>query len=129
VPIHSPDVYPLDLVSFILTNGRSSRLYRRMKEEERLVYLIDSSSYTPGYDAGIFGFFATLAPENAGKAEQVLLEELNRLKSDYVSDEELAKAKRQKISDLVGGMETVEGRAQRLGLDVFTTGDLFRRIT
>jgi len=123
VPIHSPDVYPLDLVSFILTNGRSSRLYRRMKEEERLVYLIDSSSYTPGYDAGIFGFFATLAPENAGKAEQVLLEELNRLKSDYVSDEELAKAKRQKISDLVGGMETVEGRAQRLGLDVFTTGD------
>jgi len=123
VAIDSTDVYPLDLVSFILTNGRSSRLYKRMREQERLVYMIDSFSHTPGYDAGTFGFFATLSPENVDKAEKVLLEELDRLKSEYVSDAELAKAKRQKISDLVGGMETVEGRAQRLGLDVLTTGD------
>jgi len=123
VPIDSPDVYPLDLMSFILTNGRSSRLYRRMKQEEQLVYVIDSSSFTPGYGAGIFGFYATLAPGNADEAEKVLLEELERLKNDYVSDAELAKAKRQKISDLVGGMETVEGRAQRLGIDMLTTGD------
>ncbi|MFN2509357.1 MAG: M16 family metallopeptidase, partial [Chthoniobacterales bacterium] len=46
--ITHPDVPALDLLSTILGEGRSSRLYRRVREEAGLVFGISAFSYTPG---------------------------------------------------------------------------------
>ena len=50
--ITHPDVPALDLLSTILGDGRSSRLYRRVREEAGLAYGVSAFSYTPG-DPGI----------------------------------------------------------------------------
>ncbi|HTL79308.1 MAG TPA: pitrilysin family protein, partial [Candidatus Babeliales bacterium] len=46
--VTSPDVPALDLLSTILGEGRSSRLYRRVREEAGLAFGISAFSYTPG---------------------------------------------------------------------------------
>ena len=60
--VTSPDVPALDLLSTILGDGRSSRLYRRVREEAGLAFGISAFSYTPG-DPGLFGIDATLDPK------------------------------------------------------------------
>ena len=59
--ITHPDVPVLDLVSIILGEGRSSRLYRQVREETGLAYSVSAFSYTPG-DPGILGVDATVDP-------------------------------------------------------------------
>ena len=50
--ITHPDVPALDLLSTILGEGRSSRLYRKVREEAGLAFGISAFSYTPG-DPGL----------------------------------------------------------------------------
>src|SRR5438874_2565389 len=52
--ITHPDVPALDLLSTILGEGRSSRLYRRVREESGLAFGVSAFSYTPG-DPGLLG--------------------------------------------------------------------------
>src|SRR5439155_1050084 len=60
--VTNPDVPALDLLSTILGDGRSSRLYRRVREEAGLAFSISAFSYTPG-DPGLFGIDATVDPK------------------------------------------------------------------
>ena len=60
--ITHPDVSTLDLLSTILGDGRSSRLYRQVREETGLAYGVSAFSYTPG-DPGLLGIDATVEPE------------------------------------------------------------------
>ncbi|HAV43379.1 TPA: hypothetical protein DCX15_05120 [bacterium] len=122
-PIESEDVYPLDVLAVILGQGRSSRLYRRIKEEKGLVYSIDAWSYTPKYE-GIFGIDATLETKYLEEAQAAILEELKRLKREYVEDEELEKAKRTITSHEIFRQETIEGEAKTLALNEFVTGNI-----
>ena len=62
--ITHPDVPALDLLSTILGDGRSSRLYRRVREEAGLAFAVSAFSYTPG-DPGLLGVDATVDPKNA----------------------------------------------------------------
>jgi len=57
--VTNPDVPALDLLSTVLGDGRSSRLYRRVREEAGLAFGISAFSYTPG-DPGLFGIDATV---------------------------------------------------------------------
>ena len=59
--ITHPDVPAIDLLSTVLGDGRSSRLYRRVREEAGLAYGISAFSYTPG-DPGLLGIDATVDP-------------------------------------------------------------------
>src|SRR5216110_1900742 len=61
--ITHPDVPALDLLSTILGEGRSSRLYRRVREQTGLAFGISAFSYTPG-DPGLLGIEATVDPKN-----------------------------------------------------------------
>ena len=61
--ITHPDVPAIDLLSTILGDGRSSRLYRRVREEAGLAFGVSAFSYTPG-DPGLLGIDATLEPEH-----------------------------------------------------------------
>lgn len=123
VPLVHPDLYALDVLSHILSNGDSSRLVKHLKDEQQLVYSIDSSSYTPAYAPGSLTVWATLEAENLQAAEAAILQELYRLKDDLVLPEELAKAKKQKIAEHVFGQQTVQGRARTLGIDMLSTYD------
>ena len=123
IPLTHPDLYPLDVLSDILSNGDSARLNKRLKDEQQLVYSIDSTSYTPAYAPGTLGVWATLAPDKLQDAENAILHELYRLKDELVHPEELAKAKKQKIAEHVFGQQNVQGRARTLGIDMLSAND------
>ncbi|MFQ6066128.1 MAG: M16 family metallopeptidase [bacterium] len=123
VSIESEDMYPLDVLAIILGQGRSSRLFRKIREEKGLVNAISSWSYTPRY-TGIFGVNATLDEANKEQAIEQILKELDQFKVELVSEEELEKAKRKVISEHIFSRETMEDRARDLASNELVVGDL-----
>ena len=123
VMLTHPHLYPLDVLAYILANGPSARLVRRIQEERQLVYAIRASSYTPAYAVGTLIVWAELDPDQMPAAEEAILQELYRLRDEFVSPQELAKAKKQKIADYIFDRQTVEQRAHSLGLDMLGTYD------
>jgi zinc protease len=111
----SPDAYPLRLAARILSEGESSRIYRRLVYDKQLALQAESGgNFTE--DPNLFFVFAVL---NAGftpaDAEAEMLAELERLKSEPVSAGELAKAKNQILRDFVLSRQSVRSLGEELG--------------
>src|SRR5881628_1326086 len=121
--VTSPDVPALDLLSTILGDGRSSRLYRRVREEAGLAFSISAFSYTPG-DPGLFGVDATVDPKKREAAEQLALRIVDEVKQAGVTAEELAKAKKIMLSHHLGALTTMRGQASDIGSNWLLTRDL-----
>ena len=121
--ITHPDVPALDLLSTILGDGRSSRLYHRVREEAGLVFGISAFSYTPG-DPGVLGVDATLALENRIAAERLILQIIAELQQNGATAEELMKAKKISLSHSLGSLTTMRGQASDLGSSWFVTRNL-----
>jgi len=121
--VTNPDVPALDLLSTILGDGRSSRLYRRVREEAGLAYRISAFSYTPG-DPGLFGIDATLDPKKREAAEQLVLHILDQVKQAGITAEELKKAKKISLSHHLGALTTMRGQASDIGSNWLLTRNL-----
>src|SRR5437016_6262084 len=121
--VTNPDVPALDLLSTILGDGRSSRLYRRVREEAGLAFSISAFSYTPG-DPGLFGIDATVDPKKREAAEQLALRIVDEVKQAGVTAEELAKAKKIALSHHLGALTTMSGQASDIGSNWFLTRNL-----
>src|SRR2546423_2556053 len=121
--VTSPDVPALDLLSTILGDGRSSRLYRRVREEAGLAFSISAFSYTPG-DPGLFGIDATVDPKKREAAEQLALRIVEEVKHAGVTADELAKAKKITLSHHFGALTTMRGQASDIGSNWLLTRNL-----
>jgi zinc protease len=121
--VTNPDVPALDLLSTILGDGRSSRLYRRVREEAGLAFSISAFSYTPG-DPGLFGIDATLDPKKREAAEQLALRIVNEVNQSGVTEQELSKAKKITLSHHLGALTTMRGQASDIGSNWLLTRDL-----
>ncbi len=120
--IKHKDTPILDLISYILSNGRLSRLYKRLKVESDLVRSIDSGIYLLK-DPGIFYIGALLRPKDFQKTLNIIFLEIGSIRNEYVSEKELKKAKRQAVADFIYGMESMSGQARTLGLFETLGGD------
>lgn len=123
VPLTHPDLYPLDVLASILSEGDSARLVHLLQNVQQLVYSIRANSWTPAYTDGSLTVWATLDAERLPAAEAAILQELGRLREELVTAEELARAKRQTITEHLFLQQTVHGRAQMLGTDMLATYD------
>jgi zinc protease len=121
--ITHPDVPALDLLSTILGDGRSSRLYRRVREEAGLAFGVSAFSYTPG-DPGLLGIDATVEPSKREATQELILKILEEVKQGSVTAEELAKAKKISLSHHLGSLTTMRGQASDLGSNWFLTRNL-----
>jgi len=121
--VTNPDVPALDLLSTILGEGRSSRLYRRVREEAGLAFRISAFSYTPG-DPGLFGIDATVDPKKREAAEQLALQIVDEVKQTGVTADELAKAKKITLSHHLGALTTMRGQASDIGSNWLLTRNL-----
>ena len=118
-----PDVSALDVLSTILGDGRSSRLYRRVREEAGLAFGVSAFSYTPG-DPGLFGIDATVDPKKREGAEQLILQIIDEVKQAGVTPEELMKAKKISLSHHLDALATMRGQASDLGGNWLLTRNL-----
>ena len=123
VSLQHPDLYALDVASYLLTNGDSSRLGYRLRIAEPLAVSVNSSSYTPGFVKGWFEVSTECKPENLSQCQQAIQDEIDRLQSELVSEKELAKVKRQTAAQHVFDQQTVQSQANSLGFSVVATGD------
>ena len=111
----NPDEWAIDIMQAVLTRGQSSRLYSRMVDKEQLVLNIGVFNST-NFDPGLLIF--NMQPRSGvepAKAEKVLFEELDRIRTQPVSDDELRKAKNQLLADHYRQLKTINGRANLLG--------------
>ncbi len=124
VQLTDPDLYPLDILAFILGEGPASRLVSDLREKRGLVQSVSVASYTPaGYDGGCFVIICQAEPDKAPAARQAILEHLALAARDGVKPAELARAKRQKISEHAFGLQTCEDIAADMGTNALLLGD------
>ncbi len=121
--LNSSGLYSIDALAVILGEGKTSRLWRGLREEKRLVYSIDAFSYTPR-DRGIFGIEFSLELENIEEANRAIFKEIDRIKKEGVSEEELTSAYKRVKMGYLSRLETVEGEASCLGSDEVTANSL-----
>jgi zinc protease len=120
----TPDVYALQVASNILSAGESSRLYRRMVYDKQIAVAAGGQAIVLE-DPGVFFFFSILqAGQKPEDGEKELLAEVDRLRDEPVTGDELAKSKNQLISGLVFGRQTVQDRADAIGHAAVILGDL-----
>jgi zinc protease len=105
----------LELLTRILTDGDASRLHRVLVEEKKLA--ISADSYVErGFDPGLTWFLLTLpAGTDMKEAEAVFDAEIERVRSNGVTAQELARARSQALADFWRGLATIDGKAQALG--------------
>ena len=123
VMITSEDTYPLHVLARILGDGRSSRLYREVKERLGLVYSISAYSYNAEYDASDFTVDATLDYGKKDAAIDAILGVIYGLKRSFVTNAELEKAKTQIAAERAFGFQSVEDQAGTIGNDLIRTGN------
>ena len=88
-----PGFYVFDIISDLLSNGRSSRLYQHLVKEKQL--FSDINAYiTSDLDPGLFVFSGKLMKNVSMKqAEDAIREEVEKIKNNEFADEELQKVK------------------------------------
>jgi zinc protease len=125
----NPDSIVLDLAATVLSTGQSSRLYKRMVDEEPLALSVNGRA-GDHIDPTLMVF--TIQPRNGvdpARTEKALYEELERLQTTEISPRELQKAKNQLLTRHYEQQKTIAGRAQMLGHYDVIFGDYKKAFT
>ena len=115
----------LDLISIILGEGTSSRLYRNLieKQAEPVVNYVDSTHYQ-FKDGNNFFIQANFRPEKKDTVIEMIKAELAKLLSEKITAEELMKAKKKTKSRFAENAETVSEIGETIGYYMTVCGDL-----
>jgi len=128
IAYHTPDIgsdeiYALDVLQRILTGGRSSRLYRKLVREAEAAISV-RSSFPWRIDPYLFEFNIKMKPgHETAEAEEAVYAELADIMENGVLEEEVARAKNGLEADFVRSMQTVNGRASKIGRYEIIFGD------
>jgi predicted Zn-dependent peptidase len=111
----SPDHYALELLSIVLGDGESSRLYQKLVKDKQVVQEIDvGTDDRRGPD--LFSFWAICAEGHTGKVARALIDkEIAAIADKGVSERELTKAKNRVRASFVLGLQSNMARAMNLG--------------
>jgi|MDTC01.2.fsa_nt_gb zinc protease len=121
--ISHPDMPALDVLATIFGQGRSSRLYKTIREEKCLAHSIGSHSYTPAH-GGIFSVSATVDPDKRVAVESEVHAMLADLIREGVTEAELAKAKKSFLVDMLSDLTTMRGQANDIAMNWMLTHNL-----
>jgi len=115
--ISSPDSYALEVASEILSDGQSSRLYKKLVVEKQMVVDIGAGYDMTSFDPGLFVVSAQMRPGIKAADTQVEVEkELAGMRDTQVGAEELQKAKNLEQAQFVYGQDSVMREAEMLGV-------------
>jgi zinc protease len=121
--VRHADIPVIDVLSVLLGGGRSSRLFQQVRERQGVVHHVDAWTYSPGLP-GVFGMSAIVDGDKFTAARDAMLAEIEKLKVNVVSADELHKAVKQFISATLASRKTMEGQAQNLGGNWIAANDL-----
>ncbi len=121
--VRHEDIPALEVLSTLLGGGRSSRLYREVRDAKALVHSVDAWTYT-GEQTGLFGMSAIADADKLGEARAAMLNELQRFHDCLADESELTKAIKQFTAGNLSALKTMQGRAADLGGSWLNAGDL-----
>ncbi len=131
--INHEDNAVFDAITDIMGTGRTSRLYRNLVKEKRIAMAASGFQGMPGQKyPGLFLFYAVPARGHTYQdCEQAIYDEIERLKNQPVTEEELEKAKTRARADLIRQLDSNSGLARQLTFYEVLTGDwrnMFRQL-
>ncbi|MGL5718320.1 MAG: M16 family metallopeptidase [Paraclostridium sp.] len=115
IPIEDrDDAYALSIVDNIFGGGISSRLFQNIREDKGLVYSIYSapSLYRK---CGELGIYASMSNENLKKVYNLVLEEIEKLRVNGITDQEIKESKEQLKGSYILGLESTSSRMMSMG--------------
>jgi zinc protease len=111
-----PDAYPLELLSRILSQGRSSRLYQNLVYKQKLALAAGADYNLDTTDPFLFMAYGQPMPgKTVAQLEAALEAEVKRMQQDLVDDAELTKAKNQVTATFYMAMDSLFYRGMVLG--------------
>ena len=122
-PTNNPDFYALNILQAVLFRGESSRMYQRLVDKDQIA--LEVSVFTePAFDPTLAEIF--VQPKQGvdpAACEKAVYEELERVKTSVITDQELQKAKNIRLMEFYQQMRTISGRANTIGTYEVFFGD------
>jgi len=130
---HSKDDAVFDAITDLMSEGRTSRLYRALVRDKKIASFSAGFSGLPGIKyPHLFAFYAFPLPGHTPQeVADAIHAEIDRLKKEDISDDELKMIKTRSKANLIRGLADNEGLAQQLGTYQTRYGDwreLFRSV-
>ncbi len=112
----APDDAVYDAISDMLSNGRTSRLYRSLVRDKQIAAAAAGFTGIPGIKySHLFAFYAVPLPGHTNaEMQKAFHDEIEKLKTQDVTDDELQMFKTRTKADLIRGLASNEGLAQQL---------------
>lgn len=113
----------LKVLAALLGKGMSSRLFLKLREEMGVCYYIhaDHDAYT---DHGLFNVSAGVDNKRVAEVIGAVMKELERVKTEPISPEELKKAKDFMLGNTVLGLETSDAQGEFFGFQEAVRGKI-----
>jgi zinc protease len=121
IAYHTPsfpheDSYALDVLSLILSRGKSSRLYKSLVYEKKIALDVSADYDDFNKDPYLFFFSATASPgKDVKDVEDALYAEIEKIKKEPPSEREVQKAKNQIESSFIMERDSIDTEAMKYG--------------
>ena len=116
--------YAFVLMNSIFGGSMSSRLFQNIREEKGLAYSVCSmNSFSSNW--GFFSIYAGVAHDKVEDTLDAIRYELDMLRKDGVTDEELSMAKEQMKSSYIFGLENINSRMFSIGKNQLLLGKVY----
>jgi predicted Zn-dependent peptidase len=121
--VNHPDNAVFQAIGQIIARGRTSRLYKSLVKEKKIAVSVSAGPAWSKYP-GLFAFYAVPAKGHTNQeCEEAIYAEIEKMKTEPVSPEELAKAKAQARANLIRLLSSNDGLASELAYYEVITGD------
>jgi zinc protease len=133
-----PDAYPLHILAKVLSDGQSSRIYRKLVYDSGLALTAFGQANLIEHPNLLYTVAIVNPGQSPAAVEKALVAELDRMKTEGVTVRELQRSKNQFARDYILGRETVQQKATNLAhaevlhADIGTADgefDIFQNIT
>ena len=117
-----PDTPALEVLGTLMGSGRTSRLWREVRERRALVHSVGAGAYTP-VQSGIFYASAECDPDKRAAAETAMIDQVRAVQDDGISEADVRRARRMFLADQLSGMSTMRGQASDIGSNWHCAGN------
>lgn len=120
-----PDDAVYDVISDLMSNGRTSRLYRSLVRDRKIAAVAAGFNSFPGDKyPNLFAFYAVPIPGHTNdELRDVIRAEIEKLRTEDVTDEELKMVKTRAKANLIRGLASNTGLALQFGTAQARFGD------
>ncbi|MFB3897547.1 MAG: M16 family metallopeptidase [bacterium] len=115
ITVQDPKRYTFEVMNAIL-NGQGSRLFDTIRDKQGLAYYVGTIPVL-GLDPGMYIFYVGTVSDKIEVATKSMFDEINRIKSEEVTDAELTRAKKELIGNKAIDLQTNAAQASESALD------------